>query len=796
MTVEGQGGLARRLREMGFVQNQKVTVIRDAPMGGTRQYRLMGYNISLRQKEANIIQVIPFNEVHKKTIPTFPLKAKQRQATPTVTERNQNQSLRIALIGNPNTGKTTIFNVLSGSQERTANYAGATVEVKRKRFTYQNHAIEIVDFPGTYSLTAYGPEEQLVWKQLMDKPPDVIINVLAADNLERNLYLTTQLMEWGLPIVGALNMSDQLKKSQEQLDVEKLSSLLGLPLIPTVGITKKNVNLLLEKAIELSTSPVEFTKEIEYGKEIEEALWQIGNKLSSSHSWKPSYSLRYFALLLLDGDKQAKKLFPETLEMIASEEQKLTTQTGEKASTLIADKRYGFITGALRETLRKKGKDRHKITEELDAIFLNPLLGLPLFFLVLASIFWLTFTIGQYPMDWIDGFFAWLDTSARPLVPEGTIHDWLFDGILSGVGSIIIFLPNILLLLLSIHLLEVSGYLARGTFLMDRVMHKMGLHGHSVIPLLMGFGCNVPAIIATRTLRNPRDRLVTMLVLPFMSCSARLPVYVLIISACLPNYEALALLILYASGIFFAALTAYLLKQTIYRSEDTPFVMELPPYHRPVWKTAFLYVIKEGKLFLAKVGTFLLIASSVVWLLGYFPRQTEENLKELQLHIEQLKNTETNHIKLEQKITKAKQEKASEQLSQSYLGQLGKGLEPIMSPLGFDWRINISLLAGIAAKEVVVSTMGVVFRSSDEGKELSQRLKNARNRQGRKLLSQPTAWAFLFFIALYIPCVTVLSVLKKETGSWLYPVALTLYTTFIAWITAWTAGMIAGWFVK
>ena len=669
--------------------------------------------------------------------------------------------IRVALVGNPNCGKTSLFNIASGSHEHVGNYSGVTVDAKEGNFEYGGYKFVIVDLPGTYSISGFSPEELYVRKNLVEETPDIIINVVDSSNLERNLYLTTQIIDMNLRVIMALNMYDELKAKGDELDIRTLGHLLGMPLVPTVSKTGEGIHELFDKVIELYENPdpqIARHIHINHGIELEQSIDRVKLAIQKNADIRYKYSTRYLAIKFLENDRETAGIIdslPNKDEIIAIrfEEQKRFEQLmGTSTESAIIDAKYAFVKGALAETYKpgKIQKKHRSVTDRIDAVVTDRWLAFPVFFLILYIVFFGTFTLGEYPMQWIDWLVSGFGDFVSSVMPDGMVKDLVVDGIIGGVGSVLVFLPNIVLLYFFISLLEDSGYMARAAFIMDRLMHKMGLHGKSFIPMVMGFGCNVPAIMATRTIESPKSRLITTLIVPFMSCSGRLPVYILIVGAFFPEYGSLALLGVYAFGIFMAILSAKILSR-FFKDDDLPFVMELPPYRVPTSKSILRHTWEKGKQYLHKITGIILISSVIIWFLGYFPH----------------------HNDYPDKVT---------QQENSYLGYIGKAIEPVLEPLGFDWQMGVGLLSGVAAKELVVSSMGVMY-SIDEDVEsgsgetkLQQALQNS--------ITPAAALAFMVFVLLYFPCIATFGAMMTETGGWKWPLFSAVYTIVIAWVMA------------
>lgn len=781
--VLGHGGFRKRIVEMGFIRDKIVTVLLNAPLQDPVKYKIMGYEISLRHSEAEMIEIISEEEAirlsaeEKKSTEPESISKESDDNTP-IDERllheaaqKQSRTINVALVGNPNCGKTSLFNFASGSHERVGNYSGVTVDAKEGHAEFNGYHFNIVDLPGTYSLSAYSPEELYVRKQIVDNTPDVIINVIDASNIERNLYLTTQLVDMNLKIVGALNMFDEFEARGDKLDYEKLGELFGLPLVPTVFKSGRGVNDLFQTVINVYEGITEPGKNnlrhvhLNHGKYIEEAIDKIKLEIQKDEQIRYKYSTRFLSIKLLERDANIERLIkglPNGNDILSTRDKAadfILKETKEDSETAIMDAKYGIINGALQEAGCEEGKktDTYQLTHVLDAIITNKYAGFPLFFLFLYIMFEVTFTLGQYPMDWIDGGVAWLSDFVHSILPDGPLKAMIVDGAIAGVGAVIIFLPQILILYFFISFMEDSGYMARAAFIMDKLMHKMGLHGKSFIPLIMGFGCNVPAVMATRTIENRRSRLITMLVLPMMSCSARLPIYIMIIGTFFAvKYQSLIMISLYAIGIVLAVIMSRIFSKWLVKGDDTPFVMELPPYRFPTGKAIVRHTWEKGKQYLKKMGGIILVASIIVWALGYFP------------HNEELDN-------------QAQQE-------QSYIGRIGKAIEPVFRPQGFDWKLDVSLIAGVGAKEIVASTMGVLYADdesvADDTVDNTEKYNILRQKMEADGITPLIAFSYLLFILIYFPCIATIAAIKGETGSWKWALFSATYTTVLAWIVS------------
>ncbi|MCK5339278.1 MAG: ferrous iron transport protein B [Bacteroidales bacterium] len=809
--VRGRGAFRKRITEMGFIKGKEVTVIRSAPLKDPIDYKVMGYEVSLRRSEAELIEVVTPGEVPENLINTrF---EGVIDADPLANIANEKgKIIDVAMIGNPNSGKTTLFNIASHSRQMTGNYGGVTVDSKLARFNLDGYTFNITDLPGTYSVSHYTPEELFVREHIREKMPDIVVNVIDASNLERNLYLTTQLIDMDIRVVVALNMHDEMLGKGDIFDFEALGKMLGIPFVPTIGTKKKGINELFRKVIDVfeDKDPDVRHIHINYGQDIEHAIDHLQAIIKKDTSVPYPAAPRYYALKLLEKDDsvtsvlEKKANYAEIRHDADREIKKLENLHREDTETLITDARYGFIGGALKETFKAGKKEKGRRSRFVDRYITSKYLSYPIFFLFMWIMFEATFLIGSYPMEWISRLVDITGSELTAIMPEGMIRDLLVNGVIGGVGGVIVFLPNILILFLFISLMEDTGYMARVAFIVDRIMHKVGLHGRSFIPLLMGFGCNVPAIMATRTIESRSDRLVTMFITPLMSCSARYPVYVLIISAFFTKYQGTILFGIYIIGIILAALVAVILKKTIFRSSETPFVMELPPYRIPTVRNILRHTWNKGSQYLKKMGGIILLASLLIWLLGYFPRN-EEKLSHFNMQSQDISNNydariasnpedSDMSIRLSEEKTMALDSvnrlKEGKRQEYSFIGIIGRFIEPVMRPLGFDWKMTVSLIAGAAAKEIVVSTMGVLYEVGESGQDVSLISKireqeyTAGPRMGEKVFTPIAALAFMIFVLIYFPCIAVIAAIKKESGSWKWAIFVAGYTTGLAWVAA------------
>jgi len=793
--VLGHGAFRKRITEMGFVKGEKVIVVKNAPLQDPVEYEIMGYKVSLRRSEAELVEVVSVEEAAN--LSGIKFEGTIDEDTLKVSALEKGKVINVALVGNPNCGKTTLFNNASGSHERVGNYSGVTVDAKEAILKKDGYTFKIVDLPGTYSITEYSPEELYVRTHIMEKMPDIVINVVDSSNLKRNLFLTTQLIDMNIKVVIALNMYDELEKKGVKFDYDGLGKMMGIPIIPTVASKGFGVDELFDKLIDVYEDRDSTVRHIHinYGELIEGAIKEIQDEIWKNPKITDKLSSRYVAVKLLETDKTTLSQLEKytNFEQIKVKTSRAITllekEYGERSETIITDAKYGFIDGALKETYKEPKKDRYKIKRELDDMLTHKFWGFPIFLFLMWFMFQATFTLGSYPMNWINEGVGVLRVWIQNAMPMGALRDLVVDGIIGGVGGVIIFLPNIMILFFFISLMEDTGYMARASFIMDKLMHKIGLHGKSFIPLVMGFGCNVPAIMATRTLDNKKDRILTMIITPFMSCSARLPVYVLLISAIFPKNQGLVLFSIYLIGILLAVFTALIMKRIVFAKKEVPFVMELPPYRIPTIKNTSLHMWHKGQQYLKKMGNVILLASILIWALGYFPRHTvySTNYDTQIAQAQTGKNVDTNLI--QKQIRSLEINKEAERQEQSYIGQLGHAIEPIIKPLGFDWKMGVSIITGLAAKEIVVSTMGILYQAdtkTDRGtlkEKLISQTHNNGELKGQKVFSPLASYCFMLFVLIYFPCVAVIAAIKKES-SWGWAVFTMIYTTTIAWIVA------------
>ncbi|MDR1610338.1 MAG: ferrous iron transport protein B [Candidatus Symbiothrix sp.] len=754
--VRGRGAFRRRIIEMGFVKGKKAEMLTKAPLKDPTVYKIMDYEVSLRKSEAELIEIVTGEEIQPSNEPEKRLLVLNEEKLLSLANE-KSKVINVALVGNPNSGKTSLFNIASGTHERVGNYSGVTVDAKEGKFKYKGYTFNLIDLPGTYSLSAYSPEELYVRKQIFEGTPDIIINVVSASNLERNLYLTTQLIDMDVISVIALNMYDEMEKSGAKLNYQSLAEMIGYPIVPTVAKSGKGIPELFDQVIEVyeRRSPVARHVHINYGEEIETGIQHVKKLLKDETQLGIETSRRYLSILLLEGDKLGEQMVSglQGAKQILKERdihaQYIRDDFREDVETAFTDARYGFIDGALQQTFKAGRTDSQKITHRIDKFVTNKILGFPLFFLFMFVMFEGTFFLGEYPMQWIEQLVAAFGSFIDGLMSEGPLKSLLIDGIIGGVGSVIVFLPNIVILYLFISFMEDTGYMARAAFIMDKFMQKMGLHGKSFIPLVMGFGCNVPAIMGARIIESRNTRLITILVNSLMSCSARLPVYLLLVGAFFPRYGGLALFGLYITGIILAIIMSRIFKKFLVKGEDLPFVMELPPYRMPTLKAMNRHGWDKTSQYLRKMGGVILAASIIVWFLEYFPQDAgKEN---------------------------------------SYIGKIGHFIEPVVKPLGFDWKIGTSLVSGMAAKEIIVSTLGVIYTGDgDNDMLLKEQLHAEQTPDGNPVFTPLVAISFLLFVLIYFPCIATIVAIKNELGSWKWALFVVVYTTALAWLVSFT----------
>ena len=811
--VLGHGGFRKRIVEMGFIKGKTVEVVLNAPLKDPIKYKVLGYEISLRRQEAEMIEVVSEEEAKRTFIGStynegLPEDISVKEEDLKRAALGKRRTINVALVGNPNCGKTSLFNIASGSHEHVGNYSGVTVDAKEGHFDFEGYHFRIVDLPGTYSLSAYTPEEIYVRRHIIEETPDVIINVVDASNLERNLYLTTQLIDMNVRMVVALNIYDELEASGNKLDYHLLSKLFGVPMVPTVSKRSRGIDTLFHVVINLyegvdffdkrgrlhpevlkdlvewhdsledrknheEDHPEDYTRNhqsrgrifrhihINHGPDLEKAIEAVKEMVSANECIRHKYSTRFLSIKLLENDPDIEKFVrtlpngEEVIRMRDKMAKRIQLTLNEDCESAITDAKYGFISGALKETFTDNHLEQEQMTKVLDSIVTHRIWGYPIFFLFMYLMFEGTFVLGEYPMMGIEWVVESLGNLIRGSMSEGPLKDMLVDGIIGGVGGVIVFLPNILILYFCISLMEDSGYMARAAFIMDKIMHKMGLHGKSFIPLIMGFGCNVPAIMASRTIENRKSRLITMLINPLMSCSARLPIYLLLVGAFFPHQAGLVLFSIYAVGILLAVLLARLFSKFLVKGDDTPFVMELPPYRMPTAKSIFRHTWEKGAQYLKKMGGIIMIASIIIWFLGYYPNHNDYST-------------------------------VAEQQENSYIGQIGQAIEPVIAPMGFDWKLGIGLISGVGAKELVVSTLGVLYTDDPDADAVSL--------ADRIPITPLGAYCYMLFVLIYFPCIATFAAIKQESGTWKWALFAAVYTTGLAWLVAFSVYQIGGLF--
>ncbi len=696
------------------------------------------------------------------------------------------KKITIALAGQPNVGKSSLVNAMTNAHLKIGNFSGVTVDKTEVEFVYKDkrtnkeHELHIIDLPGAYSLTDYTIEEKVTKQFLLSEEYDMIVNVVDSANLQRNLRLTTQLMETGRKIVVALNMIDEAEEEGIEIDADQLSKILGVPCIKTSAAEQRGIEELKQAIVDVYEKQATTAKVI-YSDFIEEEIAHIVRFLEE-RNFKSDMPYRQLAVRLLQEDTDIYKsmhdqpIWIELLPVLREGLEHIYLHSDSKdIEQIFSDEHFAFAKGAKMEVMALKSMRAKNTTQKIDKLLINKFLGVPLFLFFMWALFQLTFTLGAVPMDWIDAGFGWLADQAHAVLGYGVLGSLIADGIISGVGAVVMFLPNIMILFLGIALLETTGYMARVAFLLDGFFHKFGLHGKSFIPLVTGFGCTVPAYMAARTLKNERERLITLFILGFMSCGARLPIYVLFAGAFFGQDQAGNILFLiYISGALLGLVMAKALKTFVFKGEEEPFVMEMPKYRWPPFRLIWHTVYGQALSYLKKAGTFILAASVLVWFASNYPKSDEID-SVYQTKIERASSAE------------AKQSLANEQtatqLENSYLGQIGKATEPFFAPLGFDWRMSVALEAGLAAKEVVVSTLGVLYAQGDSADENSGGLSQAL----RNNISFPAAMAFLVFVMIYLPCFAASAVFTREAGGWKYLVYLFIFTTGTAWVMSFAA---------
>ncbi len=680
----------------------------------------------------------------------------------------EKKKITIAVAGNPNSGKSTIFNNLTGARQHVGNYPGVTVEKKEGIVTCQDYEIKVVDLPGTYSLSAYSEDEVVARNFIIQERPDLIVDIVDSSNLERNLYLTTQLMELNVPLVLAMNMSDMAKKKGQDIDYKQLSELLGIAIVSTVGNKNIGTGKLLETVIKVYEEEISLPEvHMEYGVEVHEQMDKIERILVKDKTLINRMPLRWLIIKMLENDPSVLDLVAKSAvgrEVLAQNEKSrhhLQLHFGDAAEVIIADRRYGFISGACTQSTRSSVEHRHDLSDKIDKIVLNRMAGIPIFALVMYSIFKFTFTFSEPVVGWFEKFFGCLGEAVAWLIPEGLVQSFVVDGLIGGVGGVLGFFPLVLFMFFAIAFFEDSGYMARAAFVMDKLMSKFGLHGKSFLPMMISTnGCAVPGIMATRTLESKSDRLITMMVTPFMICGAKLPIFALFIGAFFPpGNSANIMFLMYVLSVVIAFACAWLLKKLVFKGETAHFVMELPPYRLPTLKGLLLKMWERGWMYVKKAGTIIVLISVLIWAGFTFPQYSPEE-----------KNID-------------KEKTAAVRLEQSYAGRLGHFIEPAIKPIGLDWRGGIALMAGVAAKEVVVSTFGTIYSLGEVDPEETDSLRESLKKD--PFWNPLKALAFLMFTLIYLPCFVAMAVFYKESGSKLkWTLFLFFWTTLFAWLAA------------
>lgn len=841
VSVGGEPAIRRRLREMGVVPGKEVKVVRVAPLGDPIDVELMGYHLSLRRAEAERVVVdtgvvpgegvVPLANaevghdyevvdldggrgmrehlagvgvgegahvtVVDKAGDSGPVTLRVGESQVALGSRMARRVtvkegvpagsvIRVALAGNPNSGKTTVFNNLTGTRQKVGNYPGVTVEKKVGTVTVAGRTIEVTDLPGNYSLTPYSPEELVARRLILEGGADVVVDVVDASNLERNLYLATQLMEIGVKLVLAFNMSDLARARGELIDHERLSVLLGVPIVPTVGNKDRGTRELLETILKVADGALESRPRlVGYGQDIDAELDKIQRYLDEHTELGDTYPARWLALKLLEGDEEVRRTLRARHgvdgrldELVAVSAKHLHTLYGDEPEALIADRRYGFISGACQEAVAKSPERRHNVSDQIDTVVTNRWLGLPIFAGLMFLMFFLVFVVGDLGIKQVERGVGRLGGWLGAMLPEGLVRSLLVDGIVAGVGNVVVFLPVVVLLFLAIAFLEDTGYMARAAFVIDRVMHAIGLHGRSFIPMLLGFGCSVPAVMATRTLSSRRDRLTTMLVVPLMSCGAKLPVYVLLVGAFFVGPDRTVVLFsLYIIGVVLAGVLAKLFRKTLFRGPSVPFVMELPPYRVPTLKGVLIHMWGRAWTYLKRAGTVILLFSIVMWFLQAFPlkRALPKDYDAL------IASAEASGASAAD-VGALKNQRAAEWGKRSLAGRLGTAIAPVLKPIGLgDWKIGTALVSGFVAKEAVVSTMGQAYAVGDlEADDAPLREKIRRD----PFYSPLKAYTLMVFILLYVPCMVAVAVIRRESGSWWWALFAAGYTTALAYLVS------------
>ncbi|MGN7612097.1 ferrous iron transport protein B [Magnetococcales bacterium HHB-1] len=698
-------------------------------------------------------------------------------------ETSSDSVITVALVGNPNCGKTSIFNRLTGKNQHVANYGGVTVDAKEGEVEYQGQRIRLIDLPGIYSLSSSSQRESIVRRFLFEEQPDMVLNILEAGHIERHLFLSCQIIEMGIPRIYCLNMIDEAKKQGIAIDQQKFSQLMSGPTIETIGHKGEGNAQLLQAIINLKNSEATPPITIPYDPHLEAAIERL-HTLFPHDAPKDRLShdqARWLTIKLLEGDielLQTQKFSDETLKAVYQERLTLESSHSQDVAGLLSLGRHGFIRGLLKAVYHQDEKEETTLTSRLDQFFLHRVLGLPLFFLMMWGMFQTTFTFGAYPADAIDALVSSLGewVAAGDFIAEGAFKDLLVEGVIGGAGSVLVFLPNIVFLFLFIALFEDTGYMARVPFLVDRAMRVLGLPGKAIIPMMMGFGCNVPAIMAVRTLENPRDRLVTILVNPFVSCAARLPVFVLLAGAFFGAWAGTVVFLMYLSSIIIALLMAFVLKKGLFREGKASFVMELPPYRMPTLRSIMSHMLEPVLEFLKKVSSVVLVGSILVWFLQSYPQEVVLDV-DYDAQITAVSKQSIDDKEKEVKIAEINLAKTVEEQQKRYLGQVGSAITPLFVPIGLDEKASVALLTGVIAKEMVVSALGVMYQVGEEVSETSQSLQSVL----RNSMPLNSAAAFMVFVLLYMPCLSTVAVILRETNSWKWTGFSVLLSLSVAW---------------
>lgn len=789
--INGQGDFHNKVMSLGFVPGEIVKVVKNAPLSDPIEYVVMNSHVSLRRDESEKIEVVAADNISEmeKLYEKYPYYGTISDSLSV--ERDSNEKIiTVALVGNPNCGKTSLFNHATGMKEKVGNYSGVTVSAKTGTFRHKGYLIKMVDLPGTYSVAENSPEEQYVRDYLLEVRPDVVLNVVDSTNLERNLFLTSQVMDMKLHIVMALNMYDELQSSGTHIDVSELEKLLGVECTTTVAKSGDGIISLLDSIVAAFKSKEHTVLRVNYGEKIEKAIFEVRKELEGYKDIS-NHPLRFLAVKLLENEPATIKHlsshtsnFDEIKKVADIQRSEIEKEYKEDFASVITNSKFAFIRGVISKVVSHVEKRDNEKAYLIDKVLTHKWMGYPILILFLWVMFQATFTLGAYPQDWIDSGVSWIGNMVAKWMGDGILSSLVVDGIIAGVGGVLVFLPNIIILFLFISLFEDTGYMARAAFLMDKLMHKIGLHGKSFIPILTGFGCSVPAVMATRTLEKPKDRLATMMAIPFVSCSARLPVYLLFVAAFFQKNQGLIILSLYLIGIVISVITALLLKNTRFKGESEQFVMELPPYRVPSLRSVLVHMWDKSVQYLRKMGSVILVASIIIWMLNYFPT-TNSKMESIDAEIAQIEqdiNIDTTDK--QDIIAQLQLDKVAAQSEYSYIGRIGKFISPVVEPLGFDWQMGVSLLTGLAAKEVIVTSMGILYNAETDADENSEKLATALRTHsgpdGKPFLTPLKAYVYMIFVLLCFPCVAAISAIAKE-ANWRWAGFTVIYTTSVAW---------------